>query len=204
MSINGTEYPIDFKGALLSQFGETVIGVSCLVNKYIGEHGVEKTRCDYKVHVFKKGMLSNQFIYKDNCCYGYLENFELIDESTIWVWHYGKWSKTGVNINLNGEHISWPNSNKNLTEKRVVNDDTHLINIVREKYLNSIYISNYDSLEIDQCCFFEIEDLGGIAFVSFHWDNGSCDFEDYHEKNIRIGYADENMCYWSRDCMINQ
>ncbi len=203
LSINGTEYPIDFKGPL-SQFGETVIGVSCLENKYIDERGVEKTRRDYKVHIFKKGILSNQFIYKDSYNYGYRENFELIDESTIWVWHYGKWSKTGVNINLNGEHVTRPNSNNNLTEDCVANENTHLINIVKDKYLNSTYISNYDSLEIDHCCFFEIEDLGGIAFVNYHWDNGSCDIEDHYEENIRLGYADENMCYWSRDCMINK
>ena len=70
--------------------------------------------------------------------------------------------------------------------------------------MNSEYISNYNELEIDQCCFFEIKDLGGIAFVSYHWENGSCDYEDHLEDNIKIGFADENMCYWSKDCMINQ
>ena len=147
-------------------------------------------------------MLSTQFVYKDN--YGYHENFELINDNTIWVWHYGKWTKAGGCINLNGERVTWPNSNNNLTGDGVVNENTHLINIVKEKYLNSTYISNYDSLEIDQCCYFEVKDLGGIAYVRYHWENGCCDFEDFHEENIRIGYADENMCYWSKDCLINQ
>ena len=139
---------------------------------------------------------------KDN--FGYHENFELKNDNTIWVWHYGKWSKTGHDINLNGELVSLPKSDNNLIANSLANEDTYLTKFIKEKYLNSTYISNYDRLELDQCCFFEIEDLGGIAFVSYHWDNGSCDFEDYHEENIRLGYADENLCYWSRDCMINQ
>jgi CDP-diglyceride synthetase len=51
---------------------------------------------------------------------------------------------------------------------------------------------------------FEIKDFGEVAYVSYHWWNGSCDYEDYQEEDIRIGYADENMCYWSKDCMNNQ
>ena len=200
LSINGTEFPIEFEGTL-SQYGETVVGASPIEIKYIGQYGFEETKYNYKVHVFKKNILLNQFIYKDSC--GYRENFELINGNTIWVWHYGKWSRTGGCVNLNGEHVSWPNSN-NCNEKDVHDEDTHLINIVKEKYLNSTYISNYDKLEIDQCCYFEIKDLGGIAFVSYHWENGSCDYEDHLEDNIKIGYADENMCYWSKDCMINQ
>jgi serine/threonine protein kinase len=201
LSIDGTEYPIDFEGPL-SQYGETVVGVSPTEIQCINQFGIKETKYNYNVYVFKKNILSTQFVYKDN--YGYHENFELINDNTIWVWHYGKWSKTGHNINLNGEHVSCPKSDNNLIVNSVDNEDTYLTNLVKEKYLNSTYISNYDRLEIDQCCFFEIKDLGGIAFVSYHWDNGSCDFEDYHEENIRLGYADENMCYWSRDCMINQ
>ena len=30
------------------------------------------------------------------------------------------------------------------------------------------------------------------------------DFEDYHAENFRLGYADENMCYWAKDCMTNR
>ncbi|MBO4719789.1 MAG: protein kinase family protein [Prevotella sp.] len=201
LSIDGTEYPIDFEGAL-SQYGETVIGVSPIEIKYIGQYGFEETRYNYKVYVFKKNILSTQFVYKDG--YGCHETFELINDNTIWVWHYGKWSRTGGCVNLNGEHVPWPNSNNGLSENSVPNENMHLINIVKEKYLNSTYISNYDKLEIDQCCFFEIKDLGGIAFVSYHWENGSCDYEDHLEENIRLGYADENMCYWSIDCMNNQ
>jgi hypothetical protein len=146
--------------------------------------------------------LKNKFVYKDSYCYR--ENFELINENTIWVWHYGKWARTGDCINLNGEHVSWPNSSNSRKENNVNNEESHLITLVREKYLNSTYISNYDKLEIDQCCFFEIKDLGEVAYVSYHWWNGCCDYEDYQEEDIRIGYADENMCYWSKDCMINQ
>ncbi len=199
LSINGTEFPIDFKGTL-SQFGETVIGVSPIEIKHIDQYGIKRTKYDYKVHVFKKNILSAQFVYKDGL--GCRENFELKNDNTIWVWHYGKWSKTGHDINLSGERILRPKSDNNMIGNTVANEDTYLTNIVKEKYLNSTYISNYDKLEINQCCFFEIKDLGGIAFVSYHWDNGSCDYEDYSEDNIRIGYADENMCYWSRDCMI--
>ena len=201
LSIDGTEYPIDFEGAL-SQYGETVVGVSPIEIKCINQYGIKETRCNYNVHVFKKNMLSTQFVYKDN--YGYHENFELINDNTIWVWHYGKWTKTGGCINLNGERVSWPNSKNSQIKNSIPNENIHLINIIKEKYLNSTYISNFDQLEIDQCCYFEINDLGGIAYVSYHWENDSCDFEDFHEENIRIGYADENMCYWSRDCMINQ
>ena len=105
---------------------------------------------------------------------------------------------------MNGEHVSWPNSNNSPKENNDQNEESHLITLVKEKYLNSIYIENYDKIEIDQCSYFEISDLGDVAFVSYHWDNGSCDYEDHYEDNVRIGYADENMCYWSRDCMINQ
>ena len=78
------------------------------------------------------------------------------------------------------------------------------ITLIKKKYLNSKNIRNFEDLEIDQCCFFEIDDLGDIALVTYHWENGSCDFEDYHAENIRLGYADDNMCYWAKDCMINQ
>ena len=201
VSIDGEEYPIEFEGNL-SQYGETVIGISPIEIKFIGKFGYEETRSNYEVYVYNKNILKNKFVYKDSYCYR--ENFELINENTIWVWHYGKWARTGDCINLNGEHVSWPNSSNSRKENNVNNEESHLITLVREKYLNSTYISNYDKLEIDQCCFFEIKDLGEVAYVSYHWWNGSCDYEDYQEEDIRIGYADENMCYWSKDCMINQ
>lgn len=201
VSIDGKEYPIEFEGNL-SQYGETVIGISPIEIKFIGKFGYEETRTNYEVYVYNKNILKNKFVYKDSYCYR--DNFELINENTIWVWHYGKWARTGDCINLNGEHVSWPNSSNSRKENNVNNEESHLITLVREKYLNSTYISNYDKLEIDQCCFFEIKDLGEVAYVSYHWWNGSCDYEDYQEEDIRIGYADENMCYWSKDCMINQ
>ena len=201
LSINGTEYPIYFKGAL-SQYGETVIGVLPFDIKSINQYGFKELKCNYKIHVFKKNILSAQFVYKDS--FGYNENFELISNNTIWVWHYDKWSRTGVYINLNGEHVSLQNTNEHLTENIGPNKNIHLINIVKEKYLNTKYINGFDELENDQCCFFVIKDLGGIALVYYHWENASCDIEDSYQENIRIGYADEDMCYWSKDCLINQ
>ena len=201
LSIDGTEYPIDFKEGYFSQYGETVIGVSPYIIKSIGQYGFEETKTNYEVYVFNKNIFKNKILYTEG--YRYRENFELLNENTIWVWHYGKWTRTGGCINLNGEHVSWPNSNNGREEINVHNEESHLINLVKEKYLNSKYISNYDKLEIDQCCFFVVDDLGDIAFVTYHWENGSCDFEDFHEENYRIGYADENMCYWAKDCMIN-
>ncbi len=65
LSIDGTEYPIDFEGAL-SQYGEIVIGVSPNEIKCINQFGIKETRCNYNVYVFKKNILSTQFVYKDN------------------------------------------------------------------------------------------------------------------------------------------
>ncbi|MBR5393400.1 MAG: hypothetical protein IK148_11185 [Prevotella sp.] len=194
LSINGTEYPIDFEGTL-SQYGETVIGVSPIEIKYIGRYGLEETKYNHKVYVFKKNILSNQFVYKKS--HWRNETFKLINESTIYL-------RTGGYLDLNGEQVPWPNSNNSLNRLNVPNAGNYLINTVKEKYLNSTYISNFDKLEIDHYCNFRISDLGGIAFVSYHWENGSCDIEDYYEEDISIGYADEDNCYWSKDCIINQ
>lgn len=201
LAIDGTEYPINFNGKL-SQYGETVIGVTPIEEKFVVHYGIECKRTNYEVSVFKKNILLSKFIYKEIS--GYHESFDLVSEDTIWVWHMGKYGKLGTYINLKGEHVSWPKTEVSAISKENKEENTRLIKMVKEKYLNSTYISNYDRLEINECCFFEIRDLGGIAFISYHWENESCDFEDFHEENIRIGYADEKMCYWSRDCMINQ
>ena len=203
LSTNGEEYPIEFDGAL-SQYGETVIGISSIKNKFISQYGFEETIYNYKIHVFKKNILSTQFEYKNRD--GYHMYFELINENTIEVWRYDDFDNDRLcyYINLNGDYVPWPNSNKGKKECSIQNENMKLVNLVKEKYLNSNYISNFDNLEIDQCCYFKIKDLGGIAFVSYHWENGCCDIEDYYQENIRIGYADENMCYWSKDCMINK
>ena len=201
VSIDGTEYPIKFEGSL-SQYGETVIGVTPIEEKYIGRYGVECTRTNYEVSVFKKNILSSKFIYKESSVYH--EAFDLVSEDVIYVSHYGKWVRTGHYINLKGEHVSRPNSNNMSKDNNAHNYNQSFINLIKEKYLNSKIISNFENLEIDQCCFFEINDLGNIALVTYHWVNGSCDFEDYHAENFRLGYADDNMCYWAKDCMINQ
>ena len=201
LAIDGTEYHINFKGAL-SQYGEKVIGVTPIEEKYLGQYGFEHTRTNYDVSVFKKNSLLSKFIYKESSVYR--ETFDLVSEDVIYVSHYGRWVQTGHYINLNGEHVSRPNSNNMKKDNDAHDYNQNFINLIKEKYLNSKYISNFEDLEIDQCCFFEINDLGGIAFVTYHWENGSCDFEDYHAENFRLGYADENMCYWAKDCMTNR
>ena len=103
LAIDGTEYPIKFNGAL-RQYGETVIGVTPIEEKYIGKYGFERTRTNYEVSIFKKSMMLSKFIYKESSVYH--ENFDLINENTIWVWHWGKYGKFGTRINLKGEHVS--------------------------------------------------------------------------------------------------
>ena len=70
--------------------------------------------------------------------------------------------------------------------------------IVKEKYLNSTFISNFDSFEEDGWNYFNIRTLGNLAFVSYHWNAGD---DEGHCGTIEIGYADEDMCYWSKDCL---
>lgn len=200
LAIDGTEYPIKFSG-VLSQYGETVIGVTPIEEKFIGRYG-ERTRTNYEVLVFRKNTLLSKFNYKESSVYH--EAFDLVSEDVIYVSHYGKWARTGHYINLNGEHVSRPNSNYMGKDHNAHDYNQNFTNLIKEKYLNSKYISNFEDLEIDQCCYFEIRNLGDIAFVSYHWDNGSCDCEDHYEDDIRIGYADENMCYWAKDCMTKQ
>lgn len=200
LSDSGEEYPIDFNGELC-QYGETVIGITPIRFKYVNQFGFEETKIKYNISVYKKNVLESSFIYyKDYSG----ESFELINETTIYVSHYAKYGRLGGYINLKGEHVSRPYSNDSLRENNTQNENKHLINIVKRKYLNSTYISNFEKLDIDLYYGFIIRDLGGIAFVSYHWDNGSGNLEDYNEVDIEIGYADENMCYWSKDGMINQ
>lgn len=108
-------------------------------------------------------------------------------------------------IKTKDKHVSLPNPNNCQKKDNVQDENQYFINFIKEKYLNSTYISNFNKLEIyHQCCYFTISDLGGIAFVSYHWENGCLDEEDYYGYDINLGYADEDMCYWAKDCMINQ
>lgn len=198
LSIDGTEYPIKFNGAL-SQYGETVIGVTPIEEKYIGQYGFECTRTNYEVSVFKKNILLSKFIYKESSAYH--ETFDLVGEDAIWVWHWGKYGIFGTRINLKGEHVSWPKTETNTTNKNTEEENTRLIKIVKRKYLNPTFISNFDSFIVDEWNNFNISSLGNLAFVSYEWDAGD---DEGHSGTIEIGYADENMCYWAKDCMINQ
>lgn len=189
LAIDGTEYPIKFNGAL-SQYGETVIGVTPIEEKYIGKYGFERTRTNYEVSIFKKSMLLSKFIYQESSVYH--ENFDLISEDTIWVWHWGKYGKFGTRINLKGEHVSWPETEVSAISKKA-KENTRLINIVKKKYLNATYITNFDSFDVDEWNYFNIQILGNLAFVSFNWNAGD---DEGHCGTIKIGYADEDMCYW--------
>ena len=173
-----------------------VIGVTPIEEKCIGQYGFERTRTNYEVSVFKKNILLSKFIYNESS--GYHETFELVSEDTIGVGHWGKF---GMHINLKGEHVSWPKTENSAINKKAKEENTRLIKIVKKKYLNSNYISNYDRLVLDECNFFYIKSFGDIACVCFHWDNGLCDEEDYCGGDIEIGYADEDMCYWPKDCL---
>ena len=198
LAIDGTEYPINFNGAL-SQYGETVIGVTPIKEKYIGQYGFERIRTNYDVSVFKKNILLSKFIYKESSVYP--ETFDLVSEDAIWVWHWGKYGKIGTRINLKGEHVSWPNAEISAISKKKEEVNPRLLKIVKEKYLNSSFISNFDSFEEDGGNFFNVRTLGDIAFVSFNWDVGD---DEGHCGTIKIGYADDEMCYWTKDSMINQ
>ena len=112
-----------------------------------------------------------------------------------------KYGKFGTRINLKGEHVSWPKTETNTTSKNTEEENTRLIKIVKGKYLNPTFISNFDSFIVDEWNNFNISSLGNLAFVSYEWDAGD---DEGHSGTIEIGYADENMCYWAKDCMINQ
>ena len=195
LAIDGSEYPIKFNGAL-SQYGEMVIGVTPIKEKYIGQYGFERIRTNYDVSVFKKNSLLSRFIYKESSVYR--ETFDLVSEDAIWVWHWGKYGKFGTHINLKGEHVSWPKTEVSTISEKAKEENTRLIKIIKEKYLNSTYISDFDSFEVDEWNYFDVWTLGDIAFVSFLWDAGD---DEGHCGTIEVGYADENMCYWSKDCL---
>ena len=198
LAIDGTEYPINFNGAL-SQYGETVIGVTPIEEKYIGQYGIERTRTNYEVSVFKKNILLSKFVYKESLVYH--ENFDLVSDDAIRVWHWGKYGKFGTLINLKGEQVSLPKTEVSATSKKAKEENPRLAKIVKEKYLNSTYISNFDSFEVDGWNYFNIRTFGNLAFVSYVWNAGD---DEGHWGTIEIGYADEDMCYWSKDCMNNQ
>ncbi|UKK47379.1 WG repeat-containing protein [Prevotella sp. E9-3] len=198
VSIDGTEYPIKFEGNL-SQYGETVIGVTPIEEKYIGQYGFECTRTNYDVSVFRKNILLSKFTHKESSVYH--ETFDLVSEDVIWVWHWGKYGKFGTRINLKGEHVSSLKTEVSAISKKTTEENTRLIKIVKEKFLNSIYIANFDSFIEDEWNSFNIQVLGSLAFVSYNWNAGD---DEGHCGTVVIGYADENMCYWAKDCMINQ
>lgn len=191
LAIDGTEYPIDFNGNL-SQYGKTVIGITSIEEKYIGQYGFERTRTNYNVSVFKKNILQSTFIYEESPIRR--ENLELISEDTIYVSYWGKYGRFGNTINLKGEHVSWPQSDVNKRIKKAKEENIRLSKIVKEKYLNSTYIRNFDSFEVeDGWNYFNIQTMGNLAFVSYHWNAGD---DEGHCGTIEIGYADEDMCYW--------
>ena len=197
LAIDGTEYPINIKGEL-SQYGETVIGVTLIKEKYIEKDGLEYTQTNYEVSVFKKNILLSKFVYEKN---HYDENFNLISEDTIRVWHWegDEIYVTGMyetHINLKGEHVSWPKTEVIEISNKTKEENTRLIKLVK-KYLNSTYISDIDSSPEDERDFFNIRTLKNLAIVSYHWD--PCDDEGC--ETIEVGYADEDMCYWSKDCI---
>ena len=192
---DGTEYPINYNGAL-SQYGETVIGITPIEEKYLGQYGIERTRTNYEVSVFKKNIMLFKFIYEEKSVWR--ETFDLVSEDAIWVWHWGKYGKFGTRINLKGEHVSWPETGISAISKSVKEENNRLIKIVKEKYLNSTYIANYDSFVIDDYISFNILTLGNLALVSYDWDAGD---DEGHCGNVEIGYADEEMCYWSKNSL---
>ena len=195
LALDGTEYPIKSNGALC-QYGETVIGVNPKEEKYIGQYGFERTRTYYDVSVFKKNILLSKFFYKESS--SYRESFDLVSEDAIWVWHWGKHGKFGTRINLKGEHVSWPETEVSAISKKAKEENTQLTKKVKEKFLNSTYIANFDSFEVDSWNSFIIRTLGNLAFVSYHWDAGD---DEGHCGTIEIGYADDDMCYWSKDSL---
>ena len=114
------------------------------------------------------------------------------------MWHWSKYGKCGTRINLNGEHVSWSKTDIGTKTEKAKEETTRLTKIVKEKYLNSTFISNFDSFEEDGWNYFNIRTLGNLAFVSYHWNAGD---DEGHCGTIEIGYADEDMCYWSKDCL---
>lgn len=193
LAIDGTEYPINVKGAF-SQCGQTVICVNPIEEKYIGQDGFEHRETNYEVSVFKKNILWSKFVYDKYCD----ENFNLVSENIISVWHWGEFcTEEETLINLKGERV-WPKTEVGAIRKENKEENTRLIKRVKEKYLNSTYISGFDSSFENEWNFFNIHTLGNLAFVSYHWDA----YDDgRHSGTIEIGYADEDMCYWSKDFM---
>ena len=198
LAIDGTEYPINVKGAF-SQCGQTVICVNPIEEKYIGQDGFEHSETNYEVSVFKKNILSSKFVYEKIPDYD--ETFNLVSEDTIWAWQRNKYAMVetdlidGMYINLKGEPISWPKTEISSISKKTKEENTRLIKIVKEKCQNSTYISGIDSSLEDEWNFFEIKTYGDIALVSAHYDG------EGHRETFEIGYADEEMCYWSKDCL---
>ena len=77
--------------------------------------------------------------------------------------------KFGTLINLKGERV-WPKTEVGAIRKENKEENTRLIKRVKEKYLNSTYISGFDSSFENEWNFFNIHTLGNLAFVSYHWD----------------------------------
>jgi len=190
LSIHGEEYRIDFIGAL-SQYGETVIGITPIEFKYKGTYNIEHTGYNYNVFVFERNVLVSMFTYKDSSAYR--EIFELINRDTIHVWHNTKYGRLGIDINLEGKRIERPTSNVNCVKDNLQSSNYKLSKLIRGKYLNSFYIQNYDEYKMKMGDNFNIKVRGDIASVQYLLDVDDEGHYDY----VEIGYADDNMCYWN-------
>jgi len=193
LSLSGEEFPIDFNG-ILTQYGDTVVGIVPIETKNICSNGIVHTKYDYEISVFKKNVLQSKFTHKSSILSK--ATFELINENTLKVCYNTKYGMTWSTIKIKDDPVAQSPENQiqMATDNSV--ERTWLSELVKNKYINSTYINGYNELTFDQLNYFEIKEYGGIAYVCYHWDNGSCDIEDHYECDIRIGYADESMCYW--------
>ena len=204
LSTNGTEYCIDHDGRL-SHYGNIVIGVKTIEIEVPNPINLVKIKhYRYIVYVFNKNVLERHFVYKkdNNMAFAYdkVDYFDLINRTTIWVWHRTLWGVRGIYINLKGEHVDNPSPQNDMDTQP---QNKWLIETVKEKYINSDNIKDFDEMNKEYWNYFRFENLGNIVHVNYHWENGSCDAEDFYYDDIAIGYADDKMCYWAKDCMTS-
>ncbi len=194
LSIDGIEYPIQFNGTM-NHYGETVIGVTPVEIKEKDCFGNFITRYNYDVCVYKKSNFFSRFTYKVPPSFMGVEAFEVINEGTIKT-------LSGGHLNLKGERVLYTCTSQNTNGNNLQDQNRWLINLVKDKYLNSKYIADFEKLE--SCCdLLYVIGVGDIAEVRIFWDYGDGDMACGGD--IRIGYADENNCYWSREstCYID-
>ena len=190
LSRDGTESFVDFPGKM-SHYGDTIIGVITIDIKYKGKYGLEETKYSHKVYVFKKNKQFSLFSYISY----YPETFELINENTICV------SFLNIKkcyIDLKGEPTKYISKD---TIRKKVEQNLWLVELVKSKYLNSNYIEGFNNISNDRWCRLDVTSIGDVAFVSIHFSDPN--WTDEEEFNEAIGYADEDTCYWSKDCIIN-